>query len=293
MPSGFSKANNNWERRELVILEKNPFKTARELSDVLGRTPKAIRHMFSKLGVKRRKIINDEWSKKEVTVLRKNINNRFTVLKDCLPKRTEWAIKHKYNQLGLDRGSFSGCSYDFKKPVLSEDYAYFLGVLASDGWNDGNSIGLLVKDKEFRDVWAYIGKNLFDLKPKLRERDGRLKNHSVLYEVQFSSVKLCEFLGDFSKKNWFNNKNIEFIFKNKKLIAAFLSGYVDSDGCIGRGLVIAVSSGQDKIAEMLKSFGTSFVFCKDGIRVNLPLRADLKNWLNLRVKRKQEALQKW
>lgn len=296
MPKGFSKVNNNWTEEELSFLRKNKFLTASELAETLGRTPKAIRSMFSKLGIRRKEIINEVWTKMELETLKQNANRPMVELMLLLPTRSEWGIKHKYQQLGIDRDSFGkNKTKEFAIPQESEDFAYFLGALCSDGWNSGNSIGLSVKDKEFADAFGEIGFRLFGIPFISRKiKKSHLKNHSDLYEVQFVSRGLCKWFGDVSEKAWFNNIKLGFISSNELFTLAFLSGYIDGDGHVSTFKYITIASKLDGakqfLSELILKFGNGFVVDSGVIRLNKPLVDRIRNKLTLKIKRKSEAL---
>jgi hypothetical protein len=296
MPKGFSEENNNWTEEELNILRKNKYLYAKDIAKLLsGRTPKAIRDMFSKLGIARRKIINEEWTNMELQTLKQNADHSIVEIMLLLPTRSEWGIKHKYNQLGIDRSYFAANDLkEFIVPGKSEDFAYFLGALCSDGWNSGNSIGLSAKDKDFVEAFEKIGCNLFGVKPISRVIDrSHLKNHSNMYEVQFVSRGLCRFLGDVSEKNWCFNNRIRFVKRNKKYASAFLSGYIDGDGHVDKyNISIASQKKRAKkfLSGLILNFGDEFVIGQDTIRLNKPLVDKIRSKLSLKIKRKLEAL---
>jgi hypothetical protein len=295
MPKGFSKENNNWTKAELDVLKRNKYLCSKDIAKLLrGRTPKAIRSMFSKLKIARKDIINEVWTKMELHTLTENAQKLSVAeLKLLLPTRSEWAIKHKYNQLGINRQSFAGYVKDFQMPVESEDYAYFLGALCSDGWNSGDSIGLTAKDKDFVEAFGEIGFNLFGVTFISRVINRHLINHAKQQEVQFVSRRICNFLGDVSEGGWFNNPNVQFVEKNKRFALAFLSGYIDGDGHIGEYNVIVASKidGAKKfLSYLIGKFGNDFVVRSDIIRLNKPLVDKIRNKLTLKIKRKSEAL---
>jgi len=181
------------------------------------------------------------------------------------------------NRLGLNRRAYAANLQQkkIKIPRPSKELAWFLGVLAGDGYvsslNDKSKCYralLIAISKEFVNQFAKIGEILFGIKPSLRNYNkyklkGRWRRY---YECSFISKRVVDFLGDWKEKIWYKTLKNRFhwIRNNRDYISAFLSGFFDSEGSIfynkekyTRRVVFAISykEGQKVIKEMLEKFG--------------------------------------
>ena len=127
------------------------------------------------------------------------------------------------------------CDETFLDVVDSEDKAYFLGIMAADGFicSDGNSFGIAL---QIRDI-DIIQKILTILKSDYKIRKFKNKDTGKEYcEIRIASKKLCS---NMSKMSITNKKTFTFLisdiikyFKNEELIPHFIRGYFDGDGTI-------------------------------------------------------------
>jgi len=140
----------------------------------------------------------------------------------------------------------------FKTPTLEN--SYWAGLLAADGCVDNKrntlSIDLAEKDRNLLEKLKVATKYSGDLK---------IYNNNISYETDQKRIRLCfnhaaKFNKDlFSHFSIMPRKSLTFEYpklKNKKLIKAFLIGFIDGDGCISVNkngnklyLKIAVTSG--------------------------------------------------
>jgi len=131
-------------------------------------------------------------------------------------------------------------SYRIKVPNLepSEDLAYILGVIEGDGsvfhikfenYSDHYIVQLKVTDKDFAEAFKKALENI-GLTPILYLEPKYAKNRKNIWVVKANSKYFYE---------WYNSldryKDFEKILgNNEKLIGAFLRGFFDSEGSIGK-----------------------------------------------------------
>lgn len=194
------------------------------------------------------------------------------------------------NRLGLNRRKYVAEMQQkkIKIPKPSTKLAWFLGVLAGDGYvsslkdkSKSYRVLLIATNKEFVNQFAKIGKVLFGIKPNLRNYNkyklkGKWKKY---YECSFFSKAIVEFLGDWKENVWFNTLQDKFnwIWSNKYYISAFLSGFFDSDGSIRyeketytRRIAFAISNknGQRVIKKMLEILGVKSKIYRNAIQID-------------------------
>mgnify|MGYP006269295875 CR=1 FL=1 len=116
----------------------------------------------------------------------------------------------------------------------TEDLAYFLGVMAGDGYIvSQGGIGLENKDKELVDAFASALENQFGFEPQIYKkkademedwRTGKTHERSERWILRKKSVNLQDFCQSISE-NWILDKDGE-------LKKTWVRGLWDSDGCI-------------------------------------------------------------
>ena len=123
--------------------------------------------------------------------------------------------------------------------IDSEDKAYFLGLLFSDGYNHSCTknkyvaIGLNISDKYILDTFqCFIGSNY---PIKIRHRNN--ENHSDLAHLQLNSNILSN---DLTKLGCVQNKTYIVEFPSKEILPYnltrhFVRGYFDGNGCVWEG----------------------------------------------------------
>ncbi len=168
-------------------------------------------------------------------------------IKSCRPH------KLALNLLNEARFSAKGVSSDFrlKLPLkINEDLAYFLGVLAGDGYmrepkmgqRGGWTIQMHEDDFEYQvNVYAPLVERLFGCLPKLyrtKRKDGRRNFYSSLNSV----IAVLYLTKVFNIKSGYKVDKVtipSFIYKNKnpRLKLAFIRGLFDTDGTVTSGVV--------------------------------------------------------
>jgi len=119
---------------------------------------------------------------------------------------------------------------------INDDIAYFLGLYAAEGSNDGNSFSLAMSETEM-----YILKNVqdiikhnFNLSAKIRKPSKLAKS----LELRASSRILCEFLDSACGSGAAHKKIPNFIFTMKPNIKkSFLKGVLEGDGWVGKNSI--------------------------------------------------------
>jgi stage V sporulation protein R len=145
--------------------------------------------------------------------------------------------------------------------TLTEDFAYWLGVLIGDGSmsDRGRAVSIVNADHEVIHDWTRIGENLFGLKAAVAPELGKTRVH-------FHSLTLLRWLRD--------NLDIKvgyaapvkqvpslILRSPRSVIMAFIRGLFDADGCATKqvgGCVIYVSKSDtlaSTVQELLLRFG--------------------------------------
>lgn len=116
--------------------------------------------------------------------------------------------------------------------IDSEDKAYFLGLIVSDGHNTGKGVAIKLqeKDKEILEMFKIKTKttnnlNFYNLNNK---------KHQNQYSIQINSKMVSK---DLEKYGITQNKSLTAIFPDipEELYSHFIRGVFDGDGCIHEG----------------------------------------------------------
>lgn len=240
-----------WTNKEIKILKKYYSATPKyNLIAIFRKTNRnrtwlSIFKKANKLGLKKitykediDKILREKYSNAPLKTL---INE----VQKYIPRITNKALIMRANRLGLNRRKYVAEMQikAIKIPPPSTELAWFLGVLAGDGYvssmkdkSKSYRVLLIVISEEFINRFAKIGKALFGISPRLREYNKyKLKGKwRKYYECDFFSKRMVEFLGTWKENVWFKTLTHRFnwIWKDKQFISAFLSGFFDSDGSI-------------------------------------------------------------
>jgi len=229
-----------WSSSEVMML-KNLLetKTRPEIASFLDRSIKSIEKKMVDLGLKTvNKIPNnpDEWTSEEDALIKKKYKDMTNEeLGDGLG-RSAYAVSHRISSLALEDRGREYLRKQINIPRHSEDLAWFLGCIASDGWVDPDGyVGMSVCDIEFRNRLAMIGTQLFSIVPSYTERDERIEGRSIwrrLYGVVYCSRMLLDFVGNMRKDCWFDTvqDNFSWILDDEKYLWSFISAYFDADG---------------------------------------------------------------
>jgi intein-encoded DNA endonuclease-like protein len=119
----------------------------------------------------------------------------------------------------------------FKK-IDSHEKAYWLGMLAGDGWvTHKHEIGLSLQEKDKEMIYKF--RDFLESNHNIHIINNGLKKdgtHSISYEIRFTNLKMWS---DLNKLGIIPNKtkNMEFPNLEENLLSSYMLGLVDSDGC--------------------------------------------------------------
>lgn len=127
------------------------------------------------------------------------------------------------------------CSLDINKNIFenidSHEKAYWLGMLAGDGYNHGNTISLGLAEKDKEHVYKFkkfmnSGHKVIRIINKKLKKDG---TQSITYRISIYNKKISD---DLNKLGIGGNKTINLKFPNidEKYYSSFCLGLVDADG---------------------------------------------------------------
>lgn len=144
---------------------------------------------------------------------------------------------------------------------LSNDLAYFLGLLITDGHiafnkkRGNHTIMIFTSFKEERDIVLSLIKNIFNYRSSFREKKYGF-NKYINYEIRISSKELSnQLVQKLNIPAGAKSKVVRvpfYLFKSKKgFMTNFLRGVIDGDGSISKNR-IKISSGSIKFLEDIK-----------------------------------------
>jgi len=209
------------------------------------------------------------------------------------------ALIARANRLGLTRRTFAGQEMQKKVtiPKPSKELAWFLGVLAGDGYVSplinkeySYTVQLAATSPEFVQKFSKVGRKLFGIKPCLRNFNAyKLRGKWRKYYVSaFYSKKLVLFFGNWKENIWPKTlkESFNWILKNKSFARSFLTGYFDSEGSAiyndrpTRRATIAVMNkdAQEILRIMLKQVRIKGKFYWKGIQIDG--KKEAKNFAN-------------
>lgn len=194
-----------------------------------------------------------------------------------------WVIKNKRKELKTE--------YD----RLTTEKAYVFGVLCGDGYlfkhkcRTGYSygLGLTSIDMEFINHFLKYIKEQYGIDGKIRfVKNGEWSRHQRYRLRCFSKLLYMELIqyGSFGIKTWHTPSEI-LSCDNENIIAAFLKGFVDSEGCVSRtGYQITISNtnrvGLNQIRQLLLKLG---IFVSEIYASNTCLNLRITGYPNLRI----------
>jgi len=189
------------------------------------------------------------WSEEELEVLKRKYPSCGVNIPE-LSHKSRGTIKTMAYQLGIRcnrRGNFT--------PIPSEDLAYVLGVMFSDGSSDNSTVKLLTVEKDFA-VGFFKALKGCGLKPRIRINTRKQYTQGFAYVVSASNVSLARWC-----KN-LNPASVEHIIKGYE--PSFLSGIIDGDGDLPskvrkRGCYVCLRIRQKKRGEERINFYTNLL----------------------------------
>ena len=255
--------NSAWSNDEIELL-KNNFETTlfSELSKTLGRTEGAIRAKCFELNLFK----NTPWSDEELDFVKNNYMEMKTSDMSQILSRTMNAIELKAARMGLKKYPYT-CNYHYFDNIDTEDKAYWLGFLTTDGWiNQSKKTNAGVTGIELQ--YGDIG----HLKKFNKSIDGNYqitdrwrtcsiaKNKEKKHHMCCIRIFSATMYNTLKNLGFSNDKSYDFHIPKlpEHLIRHYMRGYFDGDGCF---------------CFTNKSFGVHF------ITASQPLYTDLLNIL--------------
>ena len=121
---------------------------------------------------------------------------------------------------------------NYFKHIDSEDKAYILGLLASDGYIKDHTVCLKLKEEDY-DTIEYVRNQLSIMKPIYLDRNNTNGKIFLNYKIEISSEIMCkdlENLGIIKRKTG----NERFPELRDDLYCHFVRGYFDGDGSVSK-----------------------------------------------------------
>lgn len=224
-----------WTNEEEMYLKDNyKLMDYATLSNVLNRSEGAIRAKCFDLGL----VKNDRWSQDEINYLLSNYNNMSTKEIANNLGRTSTAINIKAKKLGLKKYEYT-CNYDFFEKIDTEQKAYWLGFISSDGWvsinNAGSGVvGIELKASDVEHLKRFnkdiSGNYKIDVFDKMCNLNGNNKTFKMC-RIRVYSKKMAN---DLINLGLSTNKTFKLSLPKipDELMRHYIRGVFDGDGCV-------------------------------------------------------------
>jgi ATP-dependent Lhr-like helicase len=152
-----------------------------------------------------------------------------------------------------------------KLPSISGKFLRFLGLVASDGHNNGNLVSLINKNKEICELTRKLMKEEFGIDGRVKLRKLRIGNY---WQFTVKSRALCEILDIFGIKIGKKFKKIdlpEILLKlPNSVLLEFVYGFMDGDGKVslekGNKVRVGIHSTSEKIIDKIR-----YILLRSGI----------------------------
>ena len=217
-----------WTREEVELLRNEyPRRTAKELAQLLGRTPVAIRIKARSLRLIKHPV--KRWTPDEIRFLEQNYGKMPIDMIAEILGRTRWSVKRKAERLRREgKKLYQGFIRTLPDLSPSKELAYIIGVVLGDGSifvSSGRgkkqyAIKLSARDKDFVEAFA---KALEKVCRRKRPLPIRLLRRHGYWETHIYSKRLYEFLNQPLEK-------LEHVIKAYP--EDFLRGFFDSEGSV-------------------------------------------------------------
>lgn len=237
-----------WTNEEEKYLIDNYMTTMYcDIAKVLNKTESAIRAKCFELNL----VKNNAWSSNEIEYLKENYGKKSVKEIAAHLNRTENSVRLKANKNELKKSPYN-CNYDFFKNVDSEEKAYWLGFIASDGWitvNEKSNSGTIGIELQYKDVnhlkkfnKSICGNYKIDTLNKTCEVSPYPDRIHKMCRIRIFSIDM---VNDLYKFGVTTDKTYNFHIPNipENLIRHFIRGYFDGDGCV-RTRTRKLASGQ-------------------------------------------------
>lgn len=244
-----------WTSKEDEIIKTNYEKFGPNVCQLLPRrTWEAIQARAFKLNIKRERF----WTEDECKILTDNYKTLKGKIAILLPNRTIRNIRNKAKELNLATERLD------KHFIWNNDYAYYLGLVYSDGSlsEKNHSITIELKSDETEE------KLLLELKNKIgfgniyhRTREITRWEKDIIFSTTMYVISNISFYNDLVKLGLSTKKSLNILFPEipDKYLSDFVRGYFDGDGSISytRSYLSSFTSGSkiflEKLLEILKA----------------------------------------
>lgn len=139
-------------------------------------------------------------------------------------------------------------NYNYFEEIDTEEKAYMLGFISADGYISSNERALSFQ----------INKKDIDIIKKFDKEIGANSNVTKSSTENCIRVNYCskKMVNDLSKYGIVRNKTKKIKIPNikKDLIKHFIRGFVDGDGCIGKGQVAITIGSENMFKSLMKVF---------------------------------------
>lgn len=226
-----------WTNEEEKYLIDNYMTTMYcDIAKVLNKTEGAIRAKCFELNL----VKNNAWSSNEIEYLKENYGKKSVKEIAAHLNRTENSVRLKANKNELKKSPYN-CNYDFFKNIDSEEKAYWLGFIASDGWitvNEKSNSGTIGIELQYKDVnhlkkfnKSICGNYKIDT---LNKTCGVSPYPDRIHKMCRIRIFSIDMVNDLYKFGVTTDKTYDFHIPNipDNLIRHFIRGYFDGDGCV-------------------------------------------------------------
>lgn len=229
--------HDSWSDNELSFLKNNYLNmTHLEIGEKLGRSESAVRAKCFELDLYKKELPWEEW---ELNFVKDNYMEMATKEIAEILDRSPSAIGLKASRMGMKKYPYY-CDYHYFDEIDTEEKAYWLGFIASDGWiskNEKNNSGAIGIELQYGDIGHLrkfnksIGGN-YQITDRWRScsisTHPEKLNHMCC--IRIFSIKMydsLEKLGLSKDKSY----TVGIPDLREDLLRHYLRGYFDGDGC--------------------------------------------------------------
>lgn len=226
-----------WTKEEEKYLIENYMNTMYcDIAKALNKTEGAIRAKCSDLQL----LKNNAWTEDEVFFLKENYSKLSVQEIARRLNRTPNSVRLKANKQGLKKSPYN-CNYNFFKTIDTEEKAYWLGFIASDGWvtenlqTNSGSVGIELKYSDIGHLSKFNksiqGNYKIDIINKKCKISTQIYKVHKMCQIRIFSIDM---VNDLKNLGITQNKTYEFVLPNlpDDLMRHFIRGYFDGDGCV-------------------------------------------------------------
>lgn len=224
-----------WTKDEVDYLvsfyDKKDYKT---LSDILNRTEGAIRAKCCELGL----VKHGRWTSDEYEFIRTHKDMPVKEIAKAL-NRSESAVHLKFSRNGIKKSPYN-CNYSYFKTIDSEDKAYWLGFIYSDGWisitSEANSgvVGIQLQRRDDEHLKKFNKSINGNYKISYGKKKCSISNSEEEFPYCLIKIYSIDMVNDLISHGVNNHKSYEIKMPSidECLIRYFIRGFFDGDGCV-------------------------------------------------------------